>query len=164
MIPSTETALIFNEKLKKRPIVCVLSLGIVECWKPENLAASLGLYTTEKKQVTQPHLRKKIKPLPWHYYGLCKRFPHRRLYLKSHDMTKTNKMSVRPAKTQLSLGIRPVWSESLLCAQWVAKGPMFLHADSEDSDQTGRMPRLIWVFAGRALTLLVLTCRGSQCL
>ena len=26
---------------------------------------------------------------------------------------------------------------------------MFLHADSEDSDQTGRMPRLIGVFAGR---------------
>ena len=30
-----------------------------------------------------------------------------------HD--KTNKMSVRPAKTQISLGIRPVWSESSLC-------------------------------------------------
>ena len=26
---------------------------------------------------------------------------------------------------------------------------MFLHADSEHSDQPGRMPRLIWVFAGR---------------
>ena len=26
---------------------------------------------------------------------------------------------------------------------------MFLHADSEDSDQTGRMPRLIRVFAWR---------------
>ena len=26
---------------------------------------------------------------------------------------------------------------------------MFLHAESEDSDQTGRMPRLICVFAGR---------------
>ena len=26
---------------------------------------------------------------------------------------------------------------------------MFLHADSEDSDQTGRMLRLICVFAGR---------------
>ena len=25
---------------------------------------------------------------------------------------------------------------------------MFLHADSEDSDQTGWIPRLIWVFAG----------------
>ena len=34
--------------------------------------------------------------------------------------------------------IRPVWSESLLCAQCVAKDPSFLHADSEDSDQTGR--------------------------
>ena len=76
-----------------------------------------------------------------------------------HD--KTNKMSVRPSKTQISLGIHPVWSESLLCAQWVAKDPRFLHADSEDSDQTGRMPRLIWVFAGRTLTLLVLSCRGS---
>ena len=26
---------------------------------------------------------------------------------------------------------------------------MLLHADSEDSDQTGRMTSLIWVFAGR---------------
>ena len=103
-----------------------------------------------------------------------------------HD--KTNKMSVRPAKTQISLGICPVWSEfslsayrdngclathwahvaktlvwlyimswqrereSSLCVQWVAKDPSFLHADSEDSDQTGRMPRLIWVFAGRTAT------------
>ena len=50
---------------------------------------------------------------------------------------------------QISLGFRPVCSESSLCAQWVAKDPSFLHADSEDSDQTGRMPRLIWVFAGR---------------
>ena len=51
-------------------------------------------------------------------------------------------------KTQISLSIRPVWSESLLCTQWVAKGSVILQADSEDSDQTGRMRRLIWVFAG----------------
>ena len=51
---------------------------------------------------------------------------------------KTNNVAVRPAKTQINLGIRPVWQESSLCAQWVAKGPSFLHADSEDSDQTGR--------------------------
>ena len=56
---------------------------------------------------------------------------------------------MRPAKTQISLGIRPVWSESSLWPQWVAKDPSFLHADSEDSDQTGWMPRLIWVFAER---------------
>ena len=54
-------------------------------------------------------------------------------------MTKQTKWHVRPAKTQISLGIRPVWSESSLCAQWVAKEPSFLHADSEDSDQTGLM-------------------------
>ena len=66
-----------------------------------------------------------------------------------------------PGKTQISLAIRPVWSESSLCALWVAKDLSFLHADSEDSDQTGRMPRLIWVFAGRTLTLLVLSRGGS---
>ena len=49
-----------------------------------------------------------------------------------HD--KTNKVSVCPAKSQISLGIRPVWSESSLCAIWVAKDPSFLHADNEDSD------------------------------
>ena len=78
---------------------------------------------------------------------------------RRHD--KNNKVTVRPAKTQISLGIRPVWSESSLCAQCVGKDPSFLHADSEDSDQTGRMPRLIWVLAGRTVTLLVLSCRGS---
>ena len=68
---------------------------------------------------------------------------------------------MRAAKVQASLRIRPVWSDSSLCAQWVAKGPVFLHADSEDSDQTGRMPRLIWVFAGRTATLFVLSWGGS---
>ena len=33
-------------------------------------------------------------------------------------------------------------------------------AHSEDSDQTGRMPRLIWVFAGRTVILLVLSWGG----
>ena len=77
-----------------------------------------------------------------------------------HD--KTNKMSVRPAKTQISLGIRPIWSESSLSA-WRKLGSLATHwVHSEDSDQTGRMPRLIWVFAGRTVILLVLSCRGSN--
>ena len=66
----------------------------------------------------------------------------------SRLMTKTNKMTVRQAKTQISLGIRPVWSESSLCPQWVAKNLNFLHVDSDVSDQTGRMSRLIWVSVG----------------
>ena len=48
-------------------------------------------------------------------------------------MTKPTKRHVRPAKTQIGLGIHPVLSVfAVLCAQWVAKDPTFLHADSED--------------------------------
>ena len=69
-------------------------------------------------------------------------------------MTKPTKWHVRLAKTQISLGIRPVWSESSLSA-WRKLGSWATHwAHSEDSDQTGRMPRLIWVFAGRTYHLV----------
>ena len=44
-------------------------------------------------------------------------------YEPPHD--KTNKMTVRPAKTQISLGIRPIWSESSLCAQWLLRTQAF---------------------------------------
>ena len=40
---------------------------------------------------------------------------------------------VRPAKIQISLRIRAVWSESSLCAFWIAK----------DTDQTTRVHRLL---------------------
>ena len=80
-------------------------------------------------------------------------------YEPPHD--KTNAVTVRSAKSR---GIRQVWSESLLCDQWIAtcKDHSFRHVDSEDSDQTGRI-RLIWVFAARTLILLVLSCLGSYC-
>ena len=58
-------------------------------------------------------------------------------------MTKPTKWHVRPAKTQISLGIRPVWSESSLCA-WRKVGSLVTHwAHSEDSDQTGYPKTLI---------------------
>ena len=57
--------------------------------------------------------------------------------------------------------LRSAWAESSLSA-WRKPGSLATHwAHSEDSDQTRRMPRLIWVFAGRTLILLVLSCRGS---
>ena len=43
----------------------------------------------------------------------------------------------------------PSRSESSLYALSVAKDLMLVQAHNQDSDQTGRMPRLIWVFAGR---------------
>ena len=76
-------------------------------------------------------------------------------------MTKPTKWHVHPAKAQIGLGIRPVWSESLLSA-WRSLGSLAIHkAHSEDSDQTGWMPRLIGVFAGCTLILLVLSWAGS---
>ena len=63
-------------------------------------------------------------------------------------MTKPTKWPLRLAKTRISLCIRPVWSESSLSA-WRNIGSSATHwANCEDSNQTGRMPRLIWVFAG----------------
>ena len=80
----------------------------------------------------------------------------------SRLVTKPTKWPVRPAKTQISLGICPVWSESSLSA-WRKLGSLATHlAHSEDSDQTGRMPRLIWVFAGHTVILLVLSWGGSN--
>ena len=75
-----------------------------------------------------------------------------------HD--KTNKVNVRPAKTQISLGIRPVWSESSLSA-WRKLGSLATHwAHSEDWSD--------WVDAQADLSLhwphshlLVLSCCGS---
>ena len=43
---------------------------------------------------------------------------------------------------------------------WVAKDPSFLHADSEDSDQTGDAQSDLSL-CGRTLILLGLSCRGS---
>ena len=72
-------------------------------------------------------------------------------------MTKPAKMTVHPAKTQISLGIYPVWSESSLSA-WRKLGSLATSwAHGEDSDQTGWMPRLSWVFPGHTATLLVLS-------
>ena len=76
---------------------------------------------------------------------------------------KTNKMACAPrqTKTQISQGIRPVWSASSLSA-CRKLGSLATHwAHSEDSDQTGCMPRLIWVFAGRTVILFVLSWDGS---
>ena len=65
----------------------------------------------------------------------------------SRIMTKPTKWSLCPAQTQISQGICQIWSESSLSV-WRKLGSIATHlAHSEDSDQTRRMPRLIWVFA-----------------
>ena len=63
--------------------------------------------------------------------------------------------------------LRSAWAsaqsdQSLRCPpQWRSTEPLATHwAHSEGSDQTGRMPILIWVFAGRTVILLVLSWGG----
>ena len=104
-----------------------------------------------------------------HILSLQKRFNEIEMKLKPlycevryeprHD--KTNKIGVRPAKTQISLDIRPVWSVFAVRMKkaWVLSYP--LSAQRRLWSEAGRMPKLIWVFAGRTVTLLVLSCRGS---
>ena len=88
----------------------------------------------------------------------------------SHLMTKPTELLLHPAKTwsawasvQSDQSGRPVWSVFAV-RSLSSKDPRFLHADSEDSDQTGRMPRLIWVFSRRTVILLVLSWGGSTLL
>ena len=77
-------------------------------------------------------------------------------------MTKPTKWHVHPAKTQISLVIRPVWSESSL-SRSRKLGSLTTHwVHGEDSDQTGQMPRLIWVLAWGTVNLFVLSWGGSN--
>ena len=70
-------------------------------------------------------------PEPDSVAGNVKNIIQVKAYEPPHD--KTNKMIVGPAKTQISLCIRPVSSESSMCAHSVVQDPSFLHADSEYS-------------------------------
>ena len=68
-----------------------------------------------------------------------------------HD--KTNKMACAPSEVTDQPGL----------SAWRKLGSLATHwAHSEDSIHAGRMPRMIWVFAGRIVILLVLSWGGSD--
>ena len=69
-------------------------------------------------------------------------------------MTKRAFWHVRRTKTQISLRIRTVRSESSLSAWRNLASLAIQNAPSEDSDQTARMRRLIWIFAGRTCPMV----------
>ena len=66
----------------------------------------------------------------------------------SHDASRHAVGYAHPAKIQINMLIRAVGSESSQGAFWIDKNAKFLHAVNEDSNQTARMRRLIWVFVG----------------
>ena len=69
----------------------------------------------------------------------------------SLTVRKSTFWQVRLTRTQISLRIRAVWSESSLSARRNCASLAIQNVPSEDSDQTARMRRLIWIFAGRTL-------------
>ena len=76
-----------------------------------------------------------------------------------HD--KTNKMSVRLEKTWISMGIHPVWSVFAVRMKkaWVLS---YLLSAQRRLIRLGGCPGWSWVFPGCTVTLLVLSCRGSN--
>ena len=65
--------------------------------------------------------------------------------------------------TQISLGICPVWSQSSL-STWRNIWSSTTHrAHCEESDQTGRIPRLIWVFPGHKDHFVSFVMRRLKC-
>ena len=104
-------------------------------WIPTMQLVVLGRWGNIKvDKMTSPHLSSSIF-IVWHLVimtkkwlgdnvGLfCLKFT-RLLYEPRHD--KTNKMVVRPAKTRISLGIRPVWSvfAARMKKSWVLSYPL----------------------------------------
>ena len=75
------------------------------------------------------------------------------IYL-SRDMTKPTNW-LRAQRRLRSAWASAASDQSSLCAQWVAKAPMLLHADNEDSDQTGRSS------LGAHSFCCLLSCRSS---
>ena len=86
----------------------------------------------------------------------------RRSNYLSRDMTTPTKRVCAQRRLRSAWASTQSDQESSLSA-WGKLGSLATHwAHSEASDQTGRMSRLIWVSAGRTVTLLVLSRGGSS--
>ena len=72
---------------------------------------------------------------------------YRQYYLNRHVRKRTSDMC-GPTKTQTSLHIWAVWPESSMSARRNVASLVIQNTPSEDSDQTARMRRLIWIFSG----------------
>ena len=73
-----------------------------------------------------------------HFY-ICNRGPYVRLAFVPNILSSWNKDIIIIIIMIRVFAVRSVGSY---------KDPRFLHTDSDDLDQIGRMPRLIWVFTG----------------
>ena len=95
------------------------------------------------------------------WWSLLLVIPVWKLWCMSRLMTKPTKWPVRPAKTQISLGIRPVWSEF---AVRMKKALVFNYPLSAQWRLIGLGDvRLIWVFAGHICHFVGFVMRWLIC-
>ena len=81
----------------------------------------------------------------------------------SRNMTKPTKWLCAQQRLRSAWASAQSDQSSLSLSAWRKLGSLATHeVHSEDSDQTGRMPRLICIFAGRIVIWLVLSCLGSN--
>ena len=96
-----------------------------------DVAAEISVQVKVRRQITRPICR--IDPVIGIGLPVGSILVASSTYEPQHY--KPNKMTCAPSEDSDQPGYPP--------SQWVAEDPMFLHADSEDSDQTGRMSWLI---------------------
>ena len=77
------------------------------------------------------------------------------------EHNKPTQWSARPAKDQISRGVRQVWPACVLSACTSIRSLLALEP-TEDSDQTAPVRRVIEVFAGSTWHLLVLSCSSPK--
>ena len=68
---------------------------------------------------------------------------------------------VRPAKPQIRLRIRAVWSDPLLVVEYHMIVKLLTEHHLEFLSLKGRLQRLVWVYTCQNATLLEITCLGS---
>ena len=94
--------------------------------------------------------------------GLQNRFDFRKPDFVTILFCNLSRLTTKPTKWLCAQRrLRSAWAsaqsnQSLRCA---LRTQAFMR--TAKTDQTGRVPRLIWVIAGRTATLLILSCRGS---
>ena len=98
------------------------------CWRSGDVSPRSPVFSPTYDRVGS----KRVKP-SWRTVK-----PNKNQHGPQHD--KTNKVTVRSAKTQISLGIRPVWSEPLLCANGSLRTQAFFMRTAKTLIRLGGCP------------------------
>ena len=101
------------------------------------------------------NILKRLRQIQEVFVPILIEFSHLFLILATAQQNQLNEMRVQQR-------LRSAWAstqfdQSLLCTCWVAENPRFLQASSKYSDQTGQMPKLVWIFAERTSHLMILS-------